>query len=476
MESMIKETPVTFKEIEQEMFRKKCREGQEETRDLLERYDRYLFEQRDRKQYRDKGLRKSVVKTVYGEVEYSRHVYQCTDEYGARYYVYLLDEVLGMERVGKFSENFVDCLVEGITVQSYRGCAESLSGTTGQTISPAGVWNIVQELGRRLEEEERELVRVNAKGLSSGTREAPVLFEEIDGVYLSMQREDRKKNPKGIAEMKVGIAYDGWVREGNGRYRLDGKVVSAGFSPAQEFHAVMEAKIAAEYDLDETQLRILNGDGAGWIRNVPDAGTVFQLDIFHRNKAVTEKIPYETARQAVRDYLQENDTDGLFDYLETYRDSLTEDDEIGMAEELIRYLTDNRDGLIPYKDRDGLEIPECPEGLEYRNLGTMENHIYSIAAQRLKGRHRSWGKPGATNMAKVLAKKCEGKLYEVTRPSILAGFDPDVLERMQGECLSAAASPSADGKGYEYPLRGSLMAIENAMRGDPVKLFRMAGY
>ena len=206
MKSMIIEDLVTFKQIEQEMFQKKCREGQEETKELLERYDQHLFQQRDKKIFRDKGRRKTTVKTVYGEVEYSRHVYLVADEHGTQHSVYLLDEILQMERVGQFSEHFIDLLVKGITTQSYRDCARSLSEQTGQTISGMGVWNIVQELGERLGEEERKLSKANEKGLVSGDKEAPVLFEEIDGVYLSMQREDRQKNPKGIAEMKVGIA------------------------------------------------------------------------------------------------------------------------------------------------------------------------------------------------------------------------------------------------------------------------------
>ena len=476
MKSMIIEDLVTFKQIEQEMFQKKCREGQEETKELLERYDQHLFQQRDKKIFRDKGRRKTTVKTVYGEVEYSRHVYLVADEHGTQHSVYLLDEILQMERVGQFSEHFIDLLVKGITTQSYRDCARSLSEQTGQTISGMGVWNIVQELGERLGEEERKLSKANEKGLVSGDKEAPVLFEEIDGVYLSMQREDRQKNPKGIAEMKVGIAYDGWIREGKDRYLLDGKVALAGFSKASEFHASLEAKITAAYNLDETELRILNGDGASWIKQVPDAETVFQLDPFHRNEEITEKIPYKEARQAIHDYLWEDDTQGLFDYLETYRDSLTEEEEIGMAEDLIAYFTANKEGLIEYNRREGLKIPDSPEGLEYRSMGTMENHVYSIIAQRMKHEHRSWKKKSATNLAKILAKKSEGKLYEVTQPKVLAGFEPETLERLQGEILSAAKSPIREGKGYEYPQRGSLAALENAMKGDPVKLFKMAGY
>lgn len=152
------------------MYKKKCHEGQEETKTLLEQYDKYLFDNRDTKKFRDKGTRKTVIKTVYGEVEYSRHVYQITDENGVRHCIFLLDEILQMERVGKFSENFIDHLANEITTQSFRGCARSLSETTGQTVSGMGVWNIVQKLGERIDEEERKLSAANEKGLVMGKK------------------------------------------------------------------------------------------------------------------------------------------------------------------------------------------------------------------------------------------------------------------------------------------------------------------
>ncbi len=34
--------------------------------------------------------------------------------------------------------------------------------------------------------------------------------------------------------------------------------------------------------------------------------------------------------------------------------------------ELYDYLSNNRDGLIPYKLRDNIKLPTPPEGIEYR--------------------------------------------------------------------------------------------------------------
>ena len=44
----------------------------------------------------------------------------------------------------------------------------------------------------------------------------------------------------------------------------------------------------------------------------------------------------------------------------------------------------------------------------------MENHVWSVIAKRMKHGHRSWGRRGGNHLAKILAKKCSGKLYEVT--------------------------------------------------------------
>ena len=53
-----------------------------------------MAEGRDRKAYRDKGKRGTTIKTVYGEVSYSRRVYEKKQEGGEKKYVYLLDETM----------------------------------------------------------------------------------------------------------------------------------------------------------------------------------------------------------------------------------------------------------------------------------------------------------------------------------------------------------------------------------------------
>ena len=475
MESMIKEAGITFKSLEKDIYRFICGIGREITKQILEIMDQELKAERDKSAYRNKGLRTTTVKTVYGEVTYGRTVYQTYDSYGQKRFVYLLDENLQLDNIGLVSENCVELMVSSITEMSYRNCAEKISEMTGQSISAMGVWNIIQSLGKKLTEEEAELVKEHKAGHLKGERKAPVLFEEADGVWLNLQGEDRQKRKFPKAEMKLAIAYNGWKAENRGRYSLDGKVVTAGFQKAKDFHKIREAQIAREYDLTETEVRIMNGDGAGWIKKVPDKSTYFQLDVFHRNKAVRENISYLKARKEIYELLEEGEIPHLFDYLEIYRDSLDEDEEVEKAEKLIAYFRQNEEGLLPYQKQD-LRLPESPEGIEYRNMGTMENHVWSIIARRMKHNHTSWSISGGNHLAKILAKKCSGKLYEVTERLRIPAFEEETIDEIKNAMLTAATSAVKAGKGYEYPVKGHFPMLDAAVRGDARKRGVMAGY
>ena len=475
MNSMVDEKNVTFKDIEKEIFKIICEAGRTLTQEILEKYDQHLHETRNREEYRDKGRRRSTIKTVYGEVSYERHVYQTHDEYGINHCVYLLDENLSLNRIGLISENYVELLISSITEMSYRNCAEKVSKTTGLPISHTGVWNVIQELGEKLIKDEKELVETDKHEHIKGNREIPVLFEEADGVWLNLQGNDRKKRGFPKAEMKAAIAYDGWKDEGSGRYSLDGKVVTVGFNKASDFQKIREAMIAAEYNLDEVQMRLLNGDGASWIKKTMDKETVFQLDPFHRNKSIRENLCHRKAVRDVLDLIENGQIEEMFEYLTIYKDSLADDEAIEKAETLIRYLSANREGLLPYQER-GLDIPESPEGLIYKNMGTMENHIWSIIARRMKHNHTSWSIRGGNHLAKILAKKCSGKLYEITEQLRIPVFEEEKIEEIKGDILQAGRIKEKIGTGYAYPVRGHMVGLETGIRGDRRKIFSMAGY
>ena len=475
MNTMIKENGLTFKDLEQNIFKSICEAGQKCTTQLLESYDKQLMEGRDKSVYRHKGLRETTVKTIYGEVTYKRAIYEKTNENGLKSFVYLLDETLELKNVGLISTNLAEKLVEGITELSYRQCANKVTEMTGQSISAMGVWKVIQSLGEQVCEEERQLVEAHKKGMVKGRKEAPVLFEEADGVYVKLQGKDRAESRQKKVEIKVGIAYDGWKKAGKDRYLLDEKIVMAGIGKAKDFQEYREAAIADTFDLDETQVRILNADGAPWLKKVKDKSTVFQLDPFHKYQAIKEYTADKKAQIDIRDLLDSGKIEEMFEYIEIYKNSLYEDKEIENIERLEKYFRSNEHGLLPYQKQE-LDLPEQPEGLEYRNMGTMENHVWSVIARRMKHNHTCWSRRGGNHLAKILAKKCSGKLDEVTKKLQRPVFEEEIIEEIWDDILLSAKAPKRDGKGYLYPVMGHMVGLDMKTRGERGKMNRMAGY
>ena len=209
---MIKENGLSFKDLEKKIYELGCQVCRMCAKEILERYDRQLMEQRDKAKYRNKGLRCTTIKTIFGEVDYRRTVYEVTDGVNGKRFVYLLDENLELDPVGLISTNMVELMVQGITELSYRECAAKISTMTGQSISAMGVWNVIQALGEKVCREEEELVKAHKAGKLHGEKEVPVLFEEADGVYVKLQGKDRKDLRKDKAEIKVGKVkkYKNW--------------------------------------------------------------------------------------------------------------------------------------------------------------------------------------------------------------------------------------------------------------------------
>lgn len=451
MKSIVEESLITFKELEQKIFAYVCETAVEMTRIILEDYDKEIHADRDRSQYRDKGKRTTTIKTVYGDVTYERYVYQTMDEEGHRAFVYLLDEAVNMDKIGLISTNLAEKIVSCVTENPYRVTADIISNTSGQKISHGGAWKLVQKLGERVSMEEELLVKQMNADKAEGSREIKVLFEEMDGVWLRMQGKDHKSIPK--QEMKVATVYEGWDKEDRTGSRLCGKKVIAGMEKSSEFHEKREAQIRSIYNADEIEYRILNGDGGSWIKDPYEPDTVFQLDRFHIRQEIKRKLNQDKeAAKAVEELFEAERMDEMLSYIQIYADSVETDDEkdkrAKKAWELYRYLNNNKEGLMPYQKR-GISLPEAPEGMRYGNMGVQENQNCTVITMRMKGNRKRWSEKGANNMAKVLYRK-ENKELSETINRYGEGLIFNIRMRELLTTLSAAKAPKRDGKGNPY--------------------------
>lgn len=431
-----------IKRLEEEIFKEACRAGREAYREILESIDEYVMNERDNDEYRHKGKRKKTIKTILGEVEYYRNIYMTR----GKTHVFLLDELMGYDGGGLVSVLLSEKIAEMICKTSYRGTSEAISTMTGQSLSATGVWNVVQAMGKKVDEIEKTNAIAAKKSEGKGSVEATVLLEEQDGVYLRLQGKDRKAHGES-AEMKVAIAYDGWKNTGKNRYELSNKVAAANFETIEKFYCRKEGVIAATFNVDEIEMRILNGDGAEWIkRSITDDSVKYQLDVFHRNKAIREYVYDEEMRKQIFRLLYSKEIDKLLEYLEALTNSVEDEKQKENLGRLLTYFTNNKTALVSYKSR-GFKLPEAPEGLEYRNLGTMESNIFTIIGNRMKGRRACWSINGGNNLARLLTLKACRKLNE-TISNLTTTILSEPYSREFQTPLTAAQSPSTIGSGY----------------------------
>ncbi len=480
MTTIVNEELVSFKELEKKTYAYLCELGREITQRMLESYDEELAQSRDKKVYRGKGKRATSIKTVYGEVEYSRNVYRTETEDGQVAHVYLLDQAMHMDKIGLISTNLAEKIALTVTESPYRVTAEQISNTCGQSISAGGVWNMMQRLGERIDEEEVHAVKQMDADQTEGEKVIPVLFEEMDGVWLRMQDAHHKKMKK--QEMKVFTMYEGWDEEQEKRKRstLVGKTMLAGMETSHDFHEKREACIRKKYAADEIKQRILNGDGGSWIKEPYDPDAIFQLDRYHIYQEILRKISNKEAQKEVRRLFEEEKIDEMLEYIQIYATSVESPDEKDKsskkAMELYQYLNNNKRGLLAY-NKQGVEIPAPQKGILYKGMGIQETQNCTVITLRMKHRRMRWSVGGANNLAKALYQKENKELVKtIDRYTDGLVFTMQMQEII--ETLSAAKAPKRDGKGNPYADRfNHHMPLFEAMQTASRKAFKRAfGY
>ncbi|WP_252238510.1 UPF0236 family transposase-like protein [Clostridium sp. VAP51] len=299
-QSSLNDNGFTFKELEKRIYKYACDEACNALKSILEYLDEKLLNERDSKVYRNKGRKQTCLRTIMGNVEYSRRIYQFKLEDGKKAIKYLLDEYLDMDTIGNVSINLVETILTNVAEVSFRKTSENIKTMCNQEISAQGVWNVVQTVGEKIKELENRKIELNDKGALKGEKEVPVLFQEQDGVWLYLQGKDRPKGKNKKKELKLAVSYTGWtLRPGSKKeYVVVDKTVCASFSNSDHFKKLTGATIAEKYSVDEIQTRILNGDGAKWIKaTCEDQDIHFQLDPFHVRQAIIRKVSDKRAQK-----------------------------------------------------------------------------------------------------------------------------------------------------------------------------------
>ena len=428
-EEIVTNDEVKFNDLEKKIFKFVCSFGCLILKLMLEAYDRKLMNARDTKKYRHKGLRGNTIKTIMGEVEYRRVMYEM-EENGIKKTVYLLDEKLHINTEGKVSENLIEKAVEIVPItDSYRKAETVIKETTNATLSFEAIRRIIIKVGDKItrkEKEERKLL--DKKQLVAGLKEITALFEEADGLWINLQGKDRaerlEKNKKKAekenkefnpkmkikTELKLHVMYEGWKKD-DPRHSLVNKQYIAGIMKPKEIAKLRDARVFSQYDVRKIKMRVTNGDGAKWTKGTTAKGGFYQKDQFHIMQEITRDLPKQY-RNLIIELINKKEYEKIKSVINGLRYELGgEYQAMKKLNKLESYLSND---LARYQDI--LEVPEAPEGIEYRNMGTQESQIFSKLKKRFCSGRKAFGIRGANALSKVCVLSEKFKLGELEQP------------------------------------------------------------
>lgn len=426
---IITEKEIKFNDLEKKIFKLVCNLGCLILKMVLESYDRKIMNERDKSKYRHKGLRKNTVKTIMGEVEYKRAMYEIKED-GITKNVYLLEEKMHINTKGKVSENIVEKIVEIVPVtDSYRKAEKVIKETTNATLSFEAIRTIIIQIGDKITSKEKEERKLLDKGnLVAGTKQIAALFEETDGIWINLQGKDRKErlekqkekcskeekvfnpNAKIKTELKLHVIYEGWKKDDT-RHTLVNKEYIAGIMKPNEMKKLRDARVYQKYDENSIKLRVTNGDGAKWTKGTTAKGGIYQKDQFHIMQEIMRDVP-EKYRKEIIELVNNKKFNEIHSAIEKIKYKV--DGECKAIEKLKRLQGYLSSGLERYQDI--VEVPEAPKGIEYRNLGTQESQIFSKLKKRFCSGRKAFGEHGANALSKVCVLSEKFKIEEIETP------------------------------------------------------------
>ena len=385
-------------DLERTIFARVVEWAREEYSKLLECIDDLI------ERYRPGSLqvvhKRSVwYRTLLGNVRVTRRQYR--DKDGK--YRYLLDELLGMGKYEHISLEVKEMALGMSENTTFRQAADILRKVSPVDLSHQTVHRMLQRAAKG-----HQAGADNALAWFQQTGELPQsegkkigrLIMEADEVVLALQREKSRK-----AEVKLGIAYEGWKKVGKDRYSTANKTFHADIADTDTFWAGMTLKLHRKYDLSNCGQIVIGGDGASWIKEgVDQFKGDFQLCRYHLNRELCLALGHNRQKLGeVQGCCQRGDFDAAFNVLAeaAAKAGPKKGNQISKA---IKYMASNIDGLADYRNHE-----EQLSG-ELRRTGAIEGNVDKLIVRRMKNKGMSWTYEGIRSMLWLRIKIREGTL------------------------------------------------------------------
>lgn len=339
--------------------------------------------------------------TCLGPVRIKRRQYR--DEEGQRRC--LLDDVMGMDSYCHTTVKVQELALEMASFMPYRRSAEVLQKASAIDLPHQTIWRMVGKAADPyLKKEEQELKWFMETGeIPQGEgKQVSRLLVEADGVILSLQREKDRR-----AEVKLGIAYEGWEKVGQDRYRTINKTAFTAVAGRDKFWSGLSLKLQKTYDLARVEDTIVGGDGAGWIKEGTSyVNGRFQLDRYHLNKELCSAFGRDSQTKGM--VWQACERGEVAISLAIMADAMkrTKGEQSLRMARAYRYIQENSSGIGDYR----LSLGE--EGRTLRHTGAIEGNIDKLIVRRMKNQGMSWTVKGIRRLLCVRFLILEKKLGE----------------------------------------------------------------
>jgi hypothetical protein len=408
----------SFQEAEAKVKEAVFVSGQQLMGELMRMYEAAVLE---RKQFWKKDLKRKRFQTLVGAVPMRRWRVWDWKEQRHRY---PLDEWLQIRPQEKATPALQQAIVQTCVQRSYRQASKEVEHWTGVKRSPMTNWKLIQQVAEAGQSKEPVVPDWYLKPLPSLDPRledpCPILAIDPDATYCHNQDGLGKDH-----EVKMAVLYTGKEPEDGKkkRWRLVNKQIffSRSGETVREFHSRVTQMAMSHYGAHRQTRIVIHGDGDPWIKSLKTNywdQAVIRLDPWH----VMKKIRLATGlREAPSEWkgLIYGHPDRLVSQLQGFKLLRTapHSPERQKMQELIGYLKNNRDGLLP----SGVppEIKVAYPRMFIRGSGTIESNVGHLFNARFKQARMSWSPRGLDNLSYLRERYLNGTSqprYKVPQP------------------------------------------------------------
>lgn len=408
----------TFQEAERKIKEACFQTGQNLMSQLMEKYELEVLQ---RKRFWKKDQREKKFQTMVGEVKRKRWRVFDGVEKRCRY---PLDEWMGVGS-DRATPALKQALVTATVQRSYRQATKEVEQWTGVKRSVMTNWKLVQQIAEEEMKEEPLVPDWYLKlipDLDPKIKEdpCPILAMDPDATYVKNQNTNEPDH-----EIKMAVMYTGKASEGKNKRRLKlvnkQVVISRSEEEVCDFFSRVTTLAMSHYGAHRETRVVIHGDGDPWIKGLKEDywdQALIRLDPWH----VGKKIRLATGlREVPKEWWKSiyGKPDLLVSQLSMWKVQRTipGSREREKMDELIGYIKNNREGLLPSKIP--LEEKKKYPGMYKRGSGTIESNIGHGLADRFKQRRMSWSRQGLENLSLLREKFLNGSSkqnYHVPEP------------------------------------------------------------